>query len=309
MLSLAALLGGPRLAIVHRFQRPPFGGGNQFLLALSGELARQGLEVGKNRLGPRTRAALFNSYNFDEHWIDRLAGSAARRVHRVDGPIGTYRGTGPELDERIVRVNTRCADATVVQSRYSLEAHRALGLDLKHPQVIPNAVDPAIFHPRGRAPWDPGRHVRLVSTSWSDNPRKGGPTLKALESRLDPGRFELTFVGRTTLGFERVRVVPPLPSAPLAEELRRHDVYLALSFDDPCSNALLEALACGLPTLYRRSGGHPELVGAGGLGFDDDEEIPAVLDSLLEGYRERQRAITVPRLADVAAAYRAALGI
>ena len=36
----------------------------------------------------------------------------------------------------------------------------------------------------------------------------------------------------------------------LAELLRAHDVYLAPSRDDPCSNALLEALACGLPAAY-----------------------------------------------------------
>ena len=39
------------------------------------------------------------------------------------------------------------------------------------------------------------------------------------------------------------------------------DAYLMLKYNDPCPNAVLEALACGLPVLYSASGGVPELVG------------------------------------------------
>jgi glycosyltransferase involved in cell wall biosynthesis len=80
-------------------------------------------------------------------------------------------------------------------------------------------------------------------------------------------------------------------------------VYLAASLDDPCSNALLEALATGLPALYRQSGGHPELVGEGGIGFDEVEELPAALDRLAAELETRRAAIRVPSLSDVADRY------
>jgi glycosyltransferase involved in cell wall biosynthesis len=83
----------------------------------------------------------------------------------------------------------------------------------------------------------------------------------------------------------------------------RQHVYLAPSRDDPCSNALLEALACGLPAAYLRSGGHPELVGDGGLGFDSPEDLPALLARLRDELDERRRAISVPSLGDVAERY------
>jgi glycosyltransferase involved in cell wall biosynthesis len=89
--------------------------------------------------------------------------------------------------------------------------------------------------------------------------------------------------------------------------LRAHDVYLAASRDDPCSNALLEGLACGLPAAFLRSGGHPELVGDGGLGFDDAEELPAVLARLRDELEERRAAIQVPSLSEVADRYLDAL--
>lgn len=39
------------------------------------------------------------------------------------------------------------------------------------------------------------------------------------------------------------------------------DAYLMTKHNDPCPNAVLEALATGLPVLYSASGGVPELVG------------------------------------------------
>ena len=54
-------------------------------------------------------------------------------VHRVDGPIGVYRGFDDGTDVRIVEINRELADATIFQSRYSLDKHRELGLELRRP--------------------------------------------------------------------------------------------------------------------------------------------------------------------------------
>ena len=121
----------------------------------------------------------------------------------------------------------------------------------------------------------------MIASSWSDNPNKGVDVLSWLDAHLDHERYELTFAGRTDEVFEHVLVLGPIATEPLAEELRRSDVYLAPSRNDPCSNALLEALACGLPAVFRASGGHPELVGEGGLPFELPEEVPAALDRLV----------------------------
>ena len=173
-------------------------------------------------------------------------------VHRVDGPIGVYRGFDDGTDDLIAELNAELADATILQSRFSLEKHVELGFALREPVVIPNAVDPAIFHPpAGREPLE-GRRVRVIATSWSDNPRKGGATLGWLDRNLDHARFELTFAGRRA---GDVRARPRRRPTRLARRsptlMRTQDAYLAPSYDDPCSNALLEALACGLPAAYR----------------------------------------------------------
>ena len=261
-----------------------------------------------NRLSAGTPDCLFNSFNFDVTRLRRFARSDCRMVHRVDGPIGVYRGYDDGTDRTIVAVNAELADATILQSRYSLEKHRELGLELREPQVVRNAVDPAIFRPPLERPPLFGRKTRIVATSWSDNMRKGADTLAWLDRNLDWDRYELTFVGRAPVRYERIRTVGPVTSEEVARQLREHDVHLAPSRGDPCSNALLEALACGLPAVYHDSGGHPELVGEGGLPYLEDTEVPDVLDRLIRELDERRAAIEVPALADVADAYAAFLG-
>ncbi len=230
-------------------------------------------------------------------------------VHRVDGPIGVYRGFDDGTDERIARINAELASATILQSRYSLDKHRELGIELREPVVIPNAVDPAIFHPPPSREPLAGRRIRLIATSWSDNPRKGGDTLAWLDRHLDHARYELTFAGRAPRSFDHVRTVGPLDSSALAELLRTQDVFLAPSYDDPCSNALLEALACGLPAAFRASGGHPELVGEGGLPFRDDEELPEIVHRLVGELDERRAAISLHPVSWVADRYLEVLGL
>jgi glycosyltransferase involved in cell wall biosynthesis len=291
------------------FVPPPYGGGNQFLQALWGECARRGYRLENNRISPVTRACLCNAFNFDVDRLRRFARKGCRIVHRVDGPVGVYRGVDDGTDRRIWSMNQEFADATVFQSQYSLERHEALGLSFKAPRVIHNASDPAIFHADGRQAFSRGRKTRLISTSWSDNSNKGADVYKWLEDRLDWDRFEYTFVGRSAVRFNRIRVVPPQPSRQLAELLRGHDILVTASLHESCSNAIVEALSCGLPVLYASSGGSPEIVGAAGFGFLGREEIPALLDRLVDELEERQSNIAPPRLDRVATLYLDAMGL
>jgi glycosyltransferase involved in cell wall biosynthesis len=306
---LASRRGRADLALFHVFEPPPAGGGHQFLRALTRELRQRGLAVEENRVSAATPACLFNSFNFDFDRLRRFVRDGCRMVHRVDGPIGVYRGFDDGTDEQIARVNAELAHATVFQSRYSLEKHVELGYELRDPVVIPNTVDPELFYPPAEREPLAGRKVRLIATSWSDNVRKGAETFAWLDTNLDWERYDLSFVGRSSVSFEHIEMVGPLVSEEVATLLRMHDVFIAASRDDPCSNAVLEALACGLPVAYLASGGHPELVGQGGLAFTADEELPSILARLVEDLDRYREAIAIPSIVDVADRYSEVLGL
>jgi glycosyltransferase involved in cell wall biosynthesis len=224
-------------------------------------------------------------------------------VHRIDGPIQLIRGFDQEKDELCYELNARFASATVLQSTWVYTQIVKLGYQPVSPTIIQNAADSDIFHPHGRVPFARDRKIRLISTSWSNNPRKGGPIYKFIEEHLDWDRYEYTFTGNVSEDLGRIRRIAPVPSEELAGILREHDVYITASSNDPCSNALIEALSCGLPALYLNDGGHPELTGYGGLPFSGTEDVIQQLDKLTADYESIQRLITTPSMDQVAEKY------
>ena len=299
------------LALFHRFAPPPAGGGNQTLRAVTAEFQRRGLRVGNNAVSPSTRAVLFNSFNFDLARLELLAQrvDSARMVHRVGAVTSLYRGFDDGTDAHVADVNARLAHATLAISHATVEMYRSIGIELVDPHVVYNACDPSIFNAEGREPFSRNRKTRLISSSWSDNPRKGGPTYEWLEDNLDWDRYEFTFVGNSSTRFKRVRHIPPVPSNELATLLRAHDVFVTATEHDAYSNALVEALSCGLPAVYLDSGGSAEAVKDAGFGFHDREELPDVLERLIDEYEDRKERINLPSLEEIADGYLEVLGL
>ena len=299
------------LALFHEFVSSPAGGGNQTLLAVAAEFRRRGVRLSYNAAGPSTRAILFNSFNFDFARLELMAERAedARMVHRVGAVTSLYRGFDDGTDARVAAINARMADATIAISHATVEMYREIGIELVSPRVIYNGCDHRIFNADGREPFRRDRKVRLISTSWSDNPRKGGPTLRWLEDELDWDRFEFTFVGNVSAPFRRIRHLPPVPSQELASIMRAHDVFVTATEHDAYSNALVEALSCGLPAIYLDSGGSSEAVKDAGFGYREREEIPVLLERLVDEYEDRQARIDLPSLEEIADRYLDALGL
>ena len=274
------------------------------MLALRKALLKRGVNVRENELSENIDAFILNSIHFDvERFLEFSQKHKLNVIHRIDGPIYLIRGYDREKDELCYQLNAQFASATVLQSAWCYRHIVKMGYRPLTPVVIHNAVDSEIFHAIGRPTFDTNRKIRLISSSWSNNPRKGGPIYKWIEEHLDWDRYEYTFVGNVSEEFTRAKHIPPVSSEELAEILRRHDIYITASQNDPCSNALIEAMACGLPALYLNDGGHPELVGYGGLPFESESEILPQLDKLADNYHMYQSLIAVSNIDEVADKY------
>jgi len=262
-----------------------------------------GLRIENNTISHTTRACLFNSFNFSEKRLQRTRRDSILYAHRVDGPIDVYRGWDGGVDRGIHAVNREIAHKTIFQSRYSLEKHLELGMEFENPVVIMNAADPQIFHPRGKSDFSRDRKIRLIATSWSHNINKGALLYQWMDEHLDWERFDFTFVGQSPVEFKNIRMIPPVDSYLLAGLLKKRDIYITASKNDPCSNSLIEALTCGLPAVYLRSGGHPEIVKQAGVGFDAAEQIPELLDKVVGEYEVFQSKIAIPSIQEVSEEY------
>lgn len=297
------------VSILREFHKPPYGGGNQFMLALKGEFEKIGVRVLNNEISNYVDAYLFDSVWFDLRLLDKLSRIKNPRVgHRIDGPIHLYRGKDKEMDDCIFEINRRFATVSIIQSIYTLRSIINSGYSPISPIVIPNSVNPNIFYRQENKSKQENK-IKLISTSWSDNPMKGADDYKWMDENLDFNKYSYTFYGRIKQDFKNILVKQPVPSEELANLLRQHDLYITASRNDPCSNALLEALACGLPTLYKNSGGHPELVGFAGLPYDQHVEIPQKLKRLTESSNIFSGCIAVEPSRQIAKRYLEALFI
>lgn len=305
--SFFSSIGGERkfsVGLWHKFYEPPYGGGNQFMLALRKSLLDKQVEVVDNVLSRHIDAYVINSVQFDLERFSRfLKKHEPKIVHRVDGPIQLIRNCDSELDDLCFELNRKLASYTVIQSNWTLVSAAKLGYKPVNPVIIKNGIDAEIFHSLGRINFERRRKTKLISSSWSDNPRKGGPLYKWIEDNLDWDRYDYTFVGRASETFDKIKLVDPVPSEQLAGILRQHDIYISASQNDPCSNAVIEALACGLPVLYLNDGGHPELVGFGGVPFTGTDDVLSQLEKLVNHYEMFQNLIVVPEMGQVSDMY------
>ena len=294
----------PKIHILYQFKLGPWGGGNQFLKAL-----RLGL-MKKDAYAERADDAdviLFNSHHFGENLIDlehlinlKISQADLRLMHRLDGPVSLIRGGSKSVDKLIFYINTKLADGTVFQTDWCRKKSAKIGLITTHiSKNIINAPDENLFYQKPKKTLN--KKLKLINTAWTANKRKGLDILQYLDKALDFSRFEMTFVGNVNAKFQNIITLPPQDSTALAKTLRAHDIFIAPSINDPCSNALCEGLHSGLPSLARNSGGHPELMREGGVIFDGENDVLEkleVLSSSYDTYRNQINMLTIHDIAD-----------
>jgi glycosyltransferase involved in cell wall biosynthesis len=229
-------------------------------------------------------------------------------IHRLDGLQRVIRNDERSriYDEAARDWMRIAADGAVFQNHFSRESQYPQGVPVALPhKVIGNAPDDTLFYPAA-ASLPPGPPWNLVYTSWSPNLRKGFPSLRALDQTLDFSKYRFTFVGSLPedYSFANIQTIEPQPSARLADILRQQHIFIGLSHNEPCSNAVMEALHCGLPALLRNSGGNPEFVAHGGVAlFDGDAEIPRKLDDICANYLSLRKELSPINITSIARSY------
>jgi len=156
-----------------------------------------------------------------------------------------------------------------------------LGVAAERISVIPNGVDLAKFHPKGRSaareacglPLDrpviltvggiyegKGQHHVVEALATLSTRHPDAVYVMVGEDRRDGYAERLrSLIARSGLG-GRVRFAGPQPHDALADWYSAADVFCLATQSEGWANVLLESLACGTPVVATRVGGNSEIV-------------------------------------------------
>ena len=291
-----------KIHILYNFKDGAWGGGNQFLKALRKCFVKKRCYAESPE---DADVILFNSHHKLNSAI-KLKKRHPEKIfaHRIDGPIFHIRNYDIELDRDIFLINNNLADISIFQSKWSYQKCLELGYNKnRYEKIIHNGVDSNIFNRENRIEFAADRKIKLIATSWSDNWRKGFHLYKWLDETLDFDRYDFTFIGNSPVKFTNIQHINPLSSKELSEQLKKHDIFITASENDPCSNSLIEALSCGLPAVVKNDGGHPELIKNGGMAFDTEQECLNAIETVANNYERYQRNIDVDTIEKTATEY------
>lgn len=277
-----------KIKIIFNIVEKASGGGNQFLKTLREYLINRGVYTEDDETA---ECFLFNSHHSIKE-VFKLRQRYPNKIfiHRVDGPVFLIRNKDLYLDKIIFKINNMIADGTIFQSQWSKEKCVELGYCEKNPSiVIYNATSE--LYKEDKKDKICNRKINLISTSWSSNIRKGFDIYKYLDKHLDFEKYNYIFVGNSPYEFKNISVQSPQYGEGLVSLLKRADIYVTASINDPCSNALIEALNCGLPSVVRDDGGHPELVDKAGEVFNDEEDVLLAIKKVSLHYNDYEKKI------------------
>jgi glycosyltransferase involved in cell wall biosynthesis len=215
-------------------------------------------------------------------------------VHNQNGVFypAWYSGDWEAENARMARTYHQ-ADYVFWQSAFCRRASdRFLGARSGPGEILYNAVDTKRFVPREKPLGGPAVFLMTGKMDHHLYYRVENALLgfaAAVQSGLD-ARLHLAgwmqpmaeMRARTTvarLGIaERVSFLGRYTQNEAPEVYRSAHVYVSTKHNDACPNAVIEAMACGLPVVYSASGGVPELVGDAGCGVPVPEvwDVPQV---------------------------------
>jgi len=275
-----------KISIGSRIIEGPWGGGNLFVLNLSNYLIKGGHEVIYDLsepdidlillTDPRSRkdsTSSFTHLDIDKYkkYINKNA-VVVQRINECDERKGTEGINDLYLEASIL------SDHVVFVSSWLQGVYLKLGMNEQKTSVIMSGSSGDIFNSNNASIWSGEEKIKLLTHHWSSHKNKGFETYSQIDNLITNekwrNRIEFTYVGNVSEEYKlnNSRIIRPLAGEPLASEIKKHHIYVTGSINEPSGNHHIEAAQCGLPILYKESGGIPEYCYGFGVSFDEDFE-------------------------------------
>ncbi len=202
--------------------------------------------------------------------IDNSRKKGAKIVQRLDGIYHTLDDDSMKLNEPIQK-NFNKTDAVIYQSEFSKRlVENYFGENSSLNFIINNGVDSNKFNNKE---WKRDKKIFLASAKWRPTKR-----LNSILEGFDYARIkdsELWVLGKHDSFLERdnIKYFEEISSKDLFKFYRLSDFFIHLGVNDPCPNAVVEALVSGLPVICSSSGGTKELVKNSGEVIKENESL------------------------------------
>tara|TARA_X000000368_G_scaffold404209_1_gene379990 strand:+ start:12426 stop:13379 length:954 start_codon:yes stop_codon:yes gene_type:complete len=263
----------------------PWGGGNLFVINLSSHLIEKGHEVIYDLndddidlillTDPRksSESSTFTHRNIKRY---KKKNSKVKVVHRINECDERKNTRG--LNKFYIKAN-RIADHTIFVSNWLKNLYLKSGFENPNYSVIYSGSDKEVFNDFGKTRHVSGDPYKIVTHHWGGNWNKGFQVYEKLDKLIKKDdwnkKIQFTYIGNIpkNFRFENTKHISPLNGDSLAKELKKHDIYLTASLNEPSGNHHIEGAQCGLPLLYLKSGALPEYCEGYGLEFNENDFI------------------------------------
>ncbi len=274
----------------------PYGGGNEFIRNLHQSLEKDGHEVVftlndddidiillTNPLSNSVNST-FDNYDIDFYQKFKNPNSISiQRINECDERKNTK-----FVNKELIKRNKNI-DLNIFVSNWLKNIFINQGMDRKSSIVLMGGPTVNLFNRSGEQNKLIGDKIKIVTHHWSGNVMKGLNTYllidELLENKKINDRYEFTYIGNLDEGveFKNSKIIKPLYGVDLVKELKKHDVYITASINEPSGNHHMEAAMLGLPILYLNSGGTPEYCDGFGLEFNS-QNILQKFDEIVINY-------------------------
>tara|TARA_B100000242_G_scaffold291307_1_gene264383 strand:- start:3826 stop:4911 length:1086 start_codon:yes stop_codon:yes gene_type:complete len=293
-----------KVSIGSKIVNGPWGGGNLFVKNLSNYLVSNGHEViydlGDKDIDlilltdPRSRKESSSTFNHQDiqsykKYINKNV-SVVQRINECDERKNT-KGTN-----QIYLEASDTADHVIFVSSWLRDLYLNIGMKKSKTSVVLAGSNVDIFNDQNSNIFEKNKKVKIVTHHWSSHENKGFKIYKKLDEMLTQNLWkdliEFTYIGNTSEDYKlnNTTIIPPLAGKELADELKKHHIYITASINEPSGNHHIEAAQCGLPILYLESGGIPEYCYGFGVGFKEnfEEKLKLIIEDF-DIYKEKMK--------------------
>jgi hypothetical protein len=269
-----------KISIGTNIKDGPWGGGNLFAKNLKLFLENRGIQV-INHLNdddidlilitePRKTSESSAFTHIDVKKYLKFVNTNTVVAHRLN-ECDERKGTN-YVNKYLIEAN-KVATYSIYVSKWLMNLYLSQGITSKKNDVVYAGANENIFNRNNFNPWVRGEKLKIVTHHWGANWNKGFETYLLLDELISSknwkDKLEFTYIGNIpkNLKFKNSHHIQPLSGEKLAEEIKKHHLYITGSLNEPSGNHHIEAAQCGLPIMYLNSGGTPEYCSGFGVEF------------------------------------------